>query len=385
MSRLLIDVHNHLYLPRYASLLRSRQVAPRILSRTTPQGGTEERLLILDDEPSGGRPVGPRYWDREVKLKFMDQHGIDISIVSPANPWLDFLNEFTARSTATSLNEDIEDYCETSPDLTSNSTINLKRLYGFGLLPLVPEVSTRSVVDTVEQIARLPHLKGVILGTKGIGRGLDDPELDPVWEALERNNLVVFLHPHYGVGKNEWGTRDNGHVLPLALGFPMETTIAITRLILSGVLDRFPKLNILLAHSGGVLPQLSSRLASCIHHDPVVASRLKHDARFYLGQLWYDAVAYGSEELEFVAKVADRARNYASGANAAGSLADIPGSRRILFGTDFPFFPPLEAENEKWQSVTDNLAAIDGVTSWSEEEKGAVKGGNALDLFDLRT
>lgn len=63
------------------------------------------------------------------------------------------------------------------------------------------------------------------MGTRGIGKGLDDPELNPVWEALEKHGLVVFLHPHYGVGKNEWGTRDNGHVLPLALGFPMETTI----------------------------------------------------------------------------------------------------------------------------------------------------------------
>ena len=63
------------------------------------------------------------------------------------------------------------------------------------------------------------------MGTKGLGKGLDDAELDPVWEALERHRLVVFLHPHYGVGKDEWGTRENGHVLPLALGFPMETTI----------------------------------------------------------------------------------------------------------------------------------------------------------------
>jgi len=345
-----------------------------------PQGGTEERLHILDDEPSGGRPVGPRFWDKDIKLKFMDQHGIDISIVSSANPWLDFLPESTARSMAISLNEDIEEYCESSPQATSPSAVslNLKRLYGFGLLPLVPEVSVQAIVETVEQIARLPHLKGVIFGSKGIGRGLDDPELEPVWEALERNGLVIFLHPHYGVGKSEWGTRDNGHVLPLALGFPLETTIAITRLILSGVLDRFPKLKILLAHSGGVLPQLSSRLASCIHHDPVVASRLKHDARFYLGQLWYDAVAYGSEELEFVAKVADRGLTYAEDVGAEDG-----GARRILFGTDFPFFPPLEAENEKWRSVTDNLAAIDGVTSWSEEEKNRVKGDNALNLFGL--
>lgn len=183
-----------------------------------------------------------KYWDRDVKLKFMDQHGIDISIVrqelhyfslralslnercfpSSANPWLDFLPESTARSMATSLNEDIEEYCSTSPHLTSSS---LKRIYGLGLLPLVPLIPAQALVETVDQIAQLPHLKGVIMGTRGIGQGLDDEALDPIWEALERYQLVVFLHPHYGVGKAEWGEKENGHVLPLALGFPMETTI----------------------------------------------------------------------------------------------------------------------------------------------------------------
>lgn len=63
------------------------------------------------------------------------------------------------------------------------------------------------------------------MGTKGIGNGLDDPVLDPVWEAIEIAGLVVFLHPHYGVGAEAYGKQENGHVLPLALGFPFETTI----------------------------------------------------------------------------------------------------------------------------------------------------------------
>ena len=56
--RLLVDIHTHVYLPRYASFLRSRANAPRIFTRTNDAGEQEERLLILDNEPSGGRPVG---------------------------------------------------------------------------------------------------------------------------------------------------------------------------------------------------------------------------------------------------------------------------------------------------------------------------------------
>lgn len=118
--------------------------------------------------------------------------------------------------------------------------------------------------------------------------------MNPVWSSLAAKNLVVFLHPHYGLAGSApelYGPKDNGHVLPLALGFPFETTIAVTRLILAGTLDRHPTLKLLLAHSGGALPQLSSRIASCVEHDPVVKGRLEHDARWYLGKLWFDAVA----------------------------------------------------------------------------------------------
>lgn len=63
-KKLLVDIHTHVYLPRYASVLRSRTSVPFI--RTDPST-QQERLLILDHEPSGGRPVGPQYWDREGK------------------------------------------------------------------------------------------------------------------------------------------------------------------------------------------------------------------------------------------------------------------------------------------------------------------------------
>ena len=182
-----------------------------------------------------------QYWDKEEKLKFMDRHGIDISFVrycsicrhhhrtslmehhSSANPWLDFLPFSEAQTLAQQLNADLESYCATGPALASNA--ELKRLYGFGLLPLVPGAPAESLPEAVSQLAtQHPHIRGVIIGTRGAGLGLDDPALEPLWAALAETGLVVFLHPHYGVGAQAWGPRDNGHVLPLALGFPFETT-----------------------------------------------------------------------------------------------------------------------------------------------------------------
>ncbi|THV08353.1 amidohydrolase 2 [Dendrothele bispora CBS 962.96] len=377
-AKLLVDIHTHVYLPRYANMLRARSSVPKIMT-TLIDGKEQDRLLILDHEPSGGRPVGPQYWDRDQKLAFMDRHGIDVSVVSTANPWLDFLPASQAHELALELNADLEQYCSTGPDMTDSS---VKRLYGFGLLPLVPEITTTSLLEAVKQISEAPHLKGLIMGTRGVGKGLDDEALDPVWAAIEAAGLVVFLHPHYGVDGKAWGDRDNGHVLPLALGFPFETTTAATRLILSGVFDRFPNLRLLLAHSGGALPQLSSRLASCIDHDPVVASRLKHDARYYLGKLYLDAVAYGPEELGFVSEVLSRANRYEAGSTLNEPADRKVGSKKVLFGTDHPFFPPLQSI-EKWKSVVENLEAISSVQGWTEDEKDGVRGGNALSLFNI--
>ncbi|KAG8904026.1 hypothetical protein FRB99_002368 [Tulasnella sp. 403] len=430
--KLLVDIHTHVYLPQYVTYLRNRTSVPRILTRKTAAGVNEERLVILEDEPSGGRPVGPQYWNRDTKLEFMDKHGIDISVISSANPWLDPLPPTEAVTLAETLNSSLEDFCASAPVLTSNdaTAASFSRLYGLGLLPLVSEVPIPAILSSISQIAALPHLKGVIIGTRGIGKGLDDERLDAVWEAVEREGLVVFLHPHYGVGEGkEWGERENGHVLPLALGFPMETTIAITRFILAGTFDRFPNLKILLAHSGGALPQLSSRIASCIAHDPIVANRLKHDVRYYLGKLWFDAVAYGPEELEFVSSVIGRAsKSYGehgqnqtqfpsvTGENegweedspsrqegrpdASTSGVERPkalfeaiqakkaGSSRMLWGTDHPFFPPIDSDRDtastgKWRSVVENLDAINRVATWGEDEKDGVRAWNAIHLFGL--
>ena len=173
----------------------------------------------------------------------MKRHDIDISFVrflsvylfrglrapnvpfldSSANPWLDFLPAERAHTLARELNNDLEKYCSTSPEVQGFP--GLKSIYGFGLLPLVHGISVPSVLDVIKQIDTLPHISGIIMGTRGVGSGLDDEILEPVWEALQETNLVVFIHPHYGVDSKSFGDKANGHVLPLALGFPFETTI----------------------------------------------------------------------------------------------------------------------------------------------------------------
>ena len=119
----LIDVHTHMYLPRYVAMLRERRQIPRIVARETG-----DRLIILPDEDadtstSAGRPIGSEFHDVTRKLAFMDQHGIAVSVVSSANPWIDFVEPDAAPKLAADLNDDLEAMCAASNG----------RLYGFGV------------------------------------------------------------------------------------------------------------------------------------------------------------------------------------------------------------------------------------------------------------
>ncbi|OWY91220.1 2-amino-3-carboxymuconate-6-semialdehyde decarboxylase, partial [Phytophthora megakarya] len=220
-----IDLHTHVYLPRYMDILRARTDVPLVRPGI---GG--ERLIILPAEKqqmeqeqhsatshsagiSAGRPIGGEYWDVNSKLRYMDHHGIRTSVLSLANPWLDFLPLEEQIHQATLLNDDMEALCRNSNG----------RFLAFGV---VPQDSTTAVKEVQRVASELPHVRGVILSTAGLnGKGLDDPEMLEFYREIDRARLTIFLHPHYGVGNEHYA--EYGHVLFLALGFTFETTVAV--------------------------------------------------------------------------------------------------------------------------------------------------------------
>lgn len=286
----------------------------------------------------------------------MDIHGIDISVISLANPWLDWLPPATAAQTAAAINDEVNQQCQTYPS----------RLFFFATLPL--SAPAPQILAEISVLKSLSHCRGVILGTTGLGIGLDDPALLPIFNALAEAKLPIFLHPHYGLPSSVWGPRANeyGHVLPLALGFPLETTIAITRLILSGVFDVVPELQIILAHSGGTLPFLAGRIESCIEHDAHLKAEGKLGERrktiweVLKKNIYLDAVIYDKVGLK--------------------AAIEASGEDRVMFGTDHPFFPPLGGETT-WASVETNKIAVS--KSLGTEGMTGVLGGNAVRVLRL--
>ncbi|KAL9033552.1 MAG: hypothetical protein Q9180_005886 [Flavoplaca navasiana] len=360
----IIDVHTHIYTSSYLSLLRSRTTVPYLLD--LPNKNASPRLIILpsDDDASisletRGRPIDTSYSSIQEKVRFMDAHDISTSVISLANPWLDFLPPEEGIKWAKTINDELQEICAQNRQ---------KRLYAFATLPL--SASPDDVVDEIYRLRNLLSIKGTIFSTTALGSGLDDPALDPMWDALEDTQALIFLHPHYGLPNEVYGPRnsDYGHVLPLALGFPLETTIAFTRMWLSGVFDRFPTLRILIAHAGGTLPFLAGRIESCVQHERSFEPDgdggrrgPKRDLRTVLREnVWLDAVVYSETSLK--------------------AAIELVGKEKVMFGTDHPFFPPLEESAEKWASVETNLTAVAGT-----EVRDMIMGENAFKLLGLET
>lgn len=375
---LLIDVHTHMYPPRYLEVLKNRTAVPYVaqpppMDISKPNDLPPPRLIILptDDDQSippsqRGRPISSDYSSVERKKLFMKRHGISASVISLANPWLDFLDPKDAATTAKLINDDMEGLCADSHAAKDGAV-----LYHFATLPLSAPMP--DLVASIEYVASLKYCRGIILGTSGLGKGLDDPELDPVWRALEQRGLLIFMHPHYGLPGEVFGPKasESGHVMPLALGFPMETTIAFTRMYLAGIFERFPGLRVLLAHAGGTLPFLAGRLESCVLHERAEGTRNRAPIWTVLkNNVWLDGVIYN--ELGVKAAV------------------EAVGKDRVLWGTDHPFFPPLEEDGkgdtlggEEWLSVKMNVDAAR--KAFAEDHAGAegVLGVNAAKLLSL--
>lgn len=336
MTSPVIDAHSHLYPRSYVELLKARDRLPRIVGE---QG--DERFIIFANEEgpggTGGRPIDPTYWDLGEKLAFMDRHGIDRSVVGLGNPWLDPIEGPEAVAAARALNEEFA-----SMEKETNG-----RVGGLGVLP---QHDVAEAAEVAGEVAEHPALYGVANGTRLCGRFLDNPGLDPVWGTLEATGSPFLIHPHYGIPLPEFAGATT--MYPLALGFPFETSVAVSRLIMGGGLQRFPRLRVVAAHGGGTLPYLAGRLDAVWRSDAATRRLLPVPPSEELAKLALDAVVYAPRALR--------------------AAADLAGVDRLMFGTDHPF------------TVADpqaNLAAID--EALDEGGRRLVRGDAALAYFGL--
>ncbi|NMH97331.1 amidohydrolase family protein [Pseudonocardia acidicola] len=324
-----IDIHTHGLPPRLPRLAQRYAGAWPELVSTGP---------CTADITLGGnffRAVDDRCWNPERRLADMAAEGVARQVISPIPVTFSYgLDATGVVELARVQNEWIAEVVGNHPD----------RFSGLGTVPLqAPEMAATMVGEVVRDLG----LPGIEIGSNVAGAPLDAAELAPFFHAVEEHDAVVFLHPWQVLGAE----RLRAHGLSYSVGNPAETAVAATTLILGGVLDRHPRLRVVLAHGGGAFLAMLPRITTCTSMLPGVAEPEQPIAS-YVRRFWYDSLVYDPGSVR--------------------RLVEIGGADRVMVGTDYPF--PI-AERPAGAAV--EAAGLPGA------DTVAVLHGTALDLLGL--
>lgn len=324
-----IDVHAHWYPKRFLDLLAKEGPAHGLDWRDT-EAGPQFRIRSLTTGPAG-----PRFVDLDARLQAMDEQGVAVHALSLTQPMVYWAGRELGNRLALTYNDELARAHEKSPE----------RFVGLATLPMhEPDLARHET----QRAAKLPGVRGVYMATAILERELSDEAFFPVYEALEGLGLPIFLHPVFVIGEE----RLRKFYLTNLLGNPFESAIAAAHLIFGGVLDRFPRLEIVLPHAGGAFPWLLGRL----NRGWEKRQDLKHIAHApveYLRRFHYDTVGYSDTVMEYLVKVA--------------------GEDRVVMGSDYCF--PIAYERP--------VAIVSANPFLSAEAKQAILAGNARRLLKL--
>lgn len=246
-----------------------------------------------------GWPLHRGFYAPEEMTAEMDRRGVDAHIISIAPSLFAYHLGDAAIGLCQEANDFAADLCRRVPG----------RIWAMATLPL-PQIT--AAVAEVERAARL-GLVGVFMGTSIGSTPLDHPELLPLFRRTADLGLPVFLHPYLGPSRPDLAD----YYFVNSIGYPLETTIALARLVHGGVLHELPHLRVCLAHGGGMYPYQRGRFAHAwqVRTEPRrVIARPPAD---YIGGVFFDSITHDALSLEYLVRAA--------------------GEDHVLLGSDYPF------------------------------------------------
>ncbi|KSU64121.1 2-amino-3-carboxymuconate-6-semialdehyde decarboxylase [[Bacillus] enclensis] len=326
-----IDFHTHIIPENFSELTKrfSGEKWPT-LERTCACGAN---IMIAGNV---FREVTDQVWSAEKRIKDMEREGVDMQVLSPIPVTFSYWAPAEEAETLARVQNDfIADIVNQYPS----------RFIGMGAVPM------QNVEVAIREMDRCKHelgLSGIEIGTNINGVNLDDPCFIEFFEMAEKWEVPLFIHPWETLGKE----RMPRHNLMYTVGMPSETALAGASLILGGIMDKFPRLKICLAHGGGALPYLLPRLDQGWKVWPHLRL-LDKPPSHYAKQFYFDSLVNEPVNLNYLIQ------NF--------------GHERIIMGSDYPFLlrevPPGKI--------------IDETVGLSKEQTEAMLGKNALRFLNI--
>ena len=324
-----VDLHNHMVTEEVVAFL-AREGAHLATSIVETREG---RFARIGD--AAVRPLHARMCDPAARIPDMDRLGIDVQAVS-CTPFVLYADApaDVALAVAQANNDSLARVARAHP----------ARFAPLASVPLqAPELAAR-------ELARAAGLglRGVEIPARAGDLELDDPRLEPFWAAAEELGIALCIHPFEASPRGALAR----YALSPLVGNLFDTGLAASLLVLGGVLERHPRLRIVLYHGGGTFAALLARLEKGYELIAETRAGAPKPPSAYLDHFWLDTVAFDAGWL--------------------GYLIGRFGAERVVLGSDYPL--PL--------GPRDPVAEVRAL-GLSPDDERAVLGGNACALLGI--
>jgi aminocarboxymuconate-semialdehyde decarboxylase len=247
------------------------------------------------------REIKSNCWDAEVRIEEYEKFNTQVQVVCTIPVMFSYwAKPLDCLALSQFLNDHLGKLVEKYP----------KQYIGLGTVPMQ---------DAELAIKELERFKSIGLVGLQIGSNINDENLNeerfyPIFEACEKLNLAVMVHPWNMMGEKNM----QRYWLPWLVGMPAETSRAICSMIFGGIFEKLPKLRVMFAHAGGSFLPTIGRIQHGFDCRPdLVAIDNNFNPRKYISKFWVDSITHDSLMLEYVLK--------------------LQGSNRVMLGSDYPF------------------------------------------------
>lgn len=325
-----VDVQSHVFPKDYAELLCKSK------SKVRGTKITENKYAVDYFNGMYTFYIDLEKYEPDLILEKMEKSRIDAGLISVNIPTPDLLDEELRLVGSQICNDYIENLCNRYPQKF------------FGLANIAINNPTHSISELNRCLQKSNIFKGAFVSSHINEKNLDDPQFAEFYAQLEARRIPLVLHPTVPA----WGEVIKDYSLIPMMGFMVDTSIALMRLILSGTLDKYPKLKIVQPHLGGILPYIMGRIQEQIEVKKRGNANIKKEIKSYFKNIYFDLVSPSDEAIEF-------------------ALAFV-GSKNLMFATDHPWI-----EMDAMVNYADKMKV-------SPEEKDDIMGSNACKLFSLK-